>query len=262
MSENVWKTAITDVKPDELRLRGYLVSDLMGARSFAETAWLALTGDLPEPDLRPLIEALFSCSVDHGITPPSALAARIATSTGASMSQAIASGVLAINAYHGGAVEGCMLTLDRGISLQHERHLDADEAAAVLLEDLRRQNQRMPGFGHRLHRSDPRTTKLRDLAHQGGVYGHHLNLADAIERRFTVMGKELPLNVDGAIAAVLCELKVDPSIGNGFFVIARTVGLVAHFAEERTRERPMRRIDQRTADYDGFPPRDLPRGGE
>lgn len=262
MSENVWKTAITEVKPDELRLRGYLISDLMGVRSLAETVWLALTGDLPEPDLRPLIEALFSCSVDHGVTPPSALATRIATSTGASMSQAIASGVLAINEYHGGAVEGCMRTLNRGVSLQHEQHLDADTAAAMLLDELRSQNQRMPGFGHRMHRSDPRTIKLRHLAQRVGVYSDYLGLADAIERGFTIEGKQLPLNVDGAIAAVLCELHVDPTIGNGFFIIARTAGLVAHYVEERTRERPMRRIDQTTAEYDGFPPRALPPGGE
>ena len=48
----------------------------------------------------------------------------------------------------------------------------------------------------------------------------------------------LPLNVDGAIAAVLCELDFPPEMGNGFFAIARTVGLTAHVFDEVTRQRP------------------------
>ena len=115
MTETKWQTAITEVKPNELRLRGYRIDELMGATSFAEAVWLCWMGELPRPEWRELITAMFTASIDHGVTPPSALSARVATGTGASISQAVAAGVLSINASHGGAIEGCMKALSRGV---------------------------------------------------------------------------------------------------------------------------------------------------
>lgn len=253
-----WQTAITEVKPNELRLRGYRIDELMGARSFAEAVWLAWMGELPKPEWRELITAMFTASIDHGVTPPSALATRIATGTGASISQAVASGVLSINASHGGAIEGCMKALARGVQLMQVEGLDAAAAAQRLLADLKAEGQRMPGFGHRVHTDDPRTRRFRELAKAAGVYGDYLGLADAIEQHFAAQGKPLPLNVDGAVAAVLCELGVDPLIGNAFFILPRVAGLVSQFAEERTREKVMRRIDQSAAEYDGPKARNVP----
>jgi len=257
MADTTWQTAITEVKPNELRLRGYRIDELMGKCSFPEAVWLAWMGELPRPEWVALITALFTASVDHGVTPPSALSARVATGTGASISQAVAAGVLSINASHGGAIEGCMKALQRGVELL-EGGTDYAAAAGKLLAALKAEGKRMPGFGHRVHSNDPRTARLRELAKDAGVYGDHIKLADAIEARFTAEKKTLPLNVDGAVGAVLCELGVDPLIGNAFFILPRVAGMVAHFAEERTRERVMRRIDQSAAEYDGAEARQLP----
>jgi citrate synthase len=259
MADNTWKTAITEVKPNELRLRGYRIDELMGQRSFAAVVWLAWTGELPKPEWEPLLEAMLLASVDHGHTPPSALGTRNAASTGAGISQSVASGLLAVNAFHGGAVEGCMYTLKRGVEHMQAQELSHAQAAKQLLADLKAEGKRMPGFGHRVHTADPRTLRFRELARAGGVYGDYLQLADAIEAHFTASGKALPLNVDGAVAAVLCELGVDPLIGNAFFILPRVVGLVAHYAEEKTRERPMRKIDQQAAEYDGPAAREIPK---
>jgi len=252
-----WQTAVTEVKPNELRLRGYRIDELMGAKSLAEVTWLCWMGELPQPEWAPLIEAMLVASVDHGTTPPSALSARVATGTGASISQAVAAGTLSINASHGGAIEGCMQALARGVKLMHDDNVDAADAAERLLAYLKSEGKRMPGFGHRVHTNDPRTARFRELAKAAGVYGDYLGLADAIERRFAAAGKPLPLNVDGAVAAVLCELGVPALIGNAFFILPRVVGMVAHFAEERTREKVMRRIRQEDAEYDGPEPRDV-----
>jgi citrate synthase len=259
MADTAWKTAITEVKPNELRLRGYRIDELMGARSFPEAVWLAWMGELPRPEWVPLITALFTASIDHGVTPPSALSTRVATGTGAGISQAVAAGVLSINASHGGAIEGCMRALHCGVALLKDG-ADHSAAAGKLLAALKAEGKRMPGFGHRVHSNDPRTARLRELSRQAGVYGDHLQLADAIEEHFQVQVKPLPLNVDGAVAAVLCELGVDPLIGNAYFILPRVAGLVAHFAEERTRERIMRRIDQSAAEYNGPSPREV--GGD
>jgi citrate synthase len=75
--------------------------------------------------------------------------------------------------------------------------------------------------------------------------------ARAVEKCFADSGKPLPINVDGAIGAILADLGLDPKIYNGIFMVARTPGLVAHVAEEQTRERPMRKIDPENHAYDG-----------
>jgi citrate synthase len=170
----------------------------------------------------------------------------------------VAAGVLAINASHGGAIEGCMQALLRGNQIRHELKLTHKKAALELLDALKSQDKRMPGFGHRLHSADPRTERLRVLALEAGVYGDYLKLADAIEAHFEERGKALPLNVDGAVAAVLCELDVDPLVSNGLFIISRVSGLIAHYAEERRREKVMRHIDFKAAEYDGPAAREVP----
>jgi citrate synthase len=73
-----------------------------------------------------------------------------------------------------------------------------------------------------------------------------------------VLGKTLPVNVDGAIGAVLVDLGFEPDVANAFFVMSRVPGLVAHALEETARHRPMRRIVQSAAEYDGPPDRELP----
>ena len=63
--------------------------------------------------------------------------------------------------------------------------------------------------------------------------------------------------MDGAIAALLVDLKIPSGLANAFFIIARVPGLVAHVHEEQTRERPMRRINPASHLYDGPPAREL-----
>ncbi|MBZ0288341.1 MAG: citryl-CoA lyase, partial [Anaerolineae bacterium] len=67
-------------------------------------------------------------------------------------------------------------------------------------------------------------------------------------------GRALPVNVDGAIAALLVDMQLPPELANTFFMIARVPGLVAHVHEEKTRQRPMRAIHPTDHSYDGPPP--------
>ena len=113
---------------------------------------------------------------------------------------------------------------------------------------------RISGFGHRIHTKDPRTAKLFELAAAAGLSDQpttHIGAARAVERAFAAIGKPLPINVDGALGAILSYLGLDPRVFNGIFMIARTPGLVAHVVEEQTREKPMRRIDPVNHAYDG-----------
>src|SRR5262249_28028148 len=115
--------------------------------------------------------------------------------------------------------------------------------------------QRMARFGSRPHTKDPRTARLFELAREAGVNGVHMQAASAVEKAFSDAKRSLPINVDGAIGAILADLGISPAAFNGIFMIARTPGLVAHVIEEQTREKPMRRIDPVNHGYDGPPPR-------
>jgi len=66
-----------------------------------------------------------------------------------------------------------------------------------------------------------------------------------------VLGRELPINVDGALAGILCELDFPPSLANAFFIMARIPGLVAHVHEEKTVMKPMRKIHPTHHTYTG-----------
>lgn len=247
---NAWTTAITQIKPNEVRVRGYDIADLMGKVSFGQAVYLMLRGELPTPAVGKLMDAMLVASIDHGATPPSALAARTVASTGAALSASVAAGIMSINQHHGGAIGDASRILQRVID-RAAGGKSIDDAAQSVLDEEKAANRRVPGFGHRYHTNDPRTSRLFSLAKEAGVDGNYLDAARAIERRFAVSGKKLPMNVDGALGAILAQLGFPPEIMNGLFMIARTPGLVAHVHEEQTRQPPMRRIDPVAHSYDG-----------
>ena len=264
MNEEAWSQPITRIEPNNVELRGYPIDELMGHVPFGHVVFLALKGGLPTEAQGRVIDAVLVSSVDHGATPPSALAARTVASTGAPLTTGIAAGVMAINRYHGGAIEGCMRVLLEAAGRKRAGEQDADATAREVVCEHRSRKERIPGYGHRVHSDDPRTRRLLAIAQEEGVAGEHVDMARAIRRAIrSVLGRSLPLNVDGAIAAVLCDLDFPPEIGNGLFAIARTVGLAAHVYDEARNQRPMRRISPTAHSYDGPPRREVPTiGGE
>src|SRR5438034_6276415 len=231
----VWNTAITRVEPNKVAVRGYNIAELMGQVSFGSAVYLILTRELPSPAVARLMDAILVSSIDHGATPPSASAARTVASTGATLSAAVAAGIMSINRHHGGAIEDCARQLKAIADRSVCESISMDEAATRTLTARREAGERMAGFGHRLHTKDPRTARLLDLAREAGGDGVHMEAARAVERAFADAKKSLPINVDGAIGAILADLGMDPAAFNGIFMIARTPGLVAHVIEEQAR---------------------------
>jgi citrate synthase len=252
-----WKTAISQIKPNEVRLRGYRIDELMGQVSFAQAIHLALRGELPSPEVGRLMDAMLVSSLDHGVTPPSTQAARVTASTGAPLNAAVAAGVLSINRHHGGAIYDCMGALNSVITRAAEAGGRMAEAAAAVVDEYRQSRRKIAGFGHRVHTQDPRTVKLLALAAELGLAGQGIAAARAVEAAFAAVGRPLPVNVDGAIAALLIDLDIPPELANAFFIMARVPGLVAQVYEEQSRQPPMRRIDPREAEYDGPEAREL-----
>jgi len=252
MAEEKWKTAITKIEPNKIAMRGYRVEELMGQVPFSHVVFLVLKGELPSKEQGILMDAMLVSSVDHGATPPSALAARTVASGGASLTAAVAAGISAINRYHGGAIEGCMRVLLEAVERRRENDKDAATVGGEIVDEYRAAKRRIPGYGHRVHTEDPRSVRLFALAEELGIAGEYVEMAHAIRGAMKEkLGRDLPMNVDGAIATMLCEMDFPAEMSNGIFAISRASGLVAHVYEEQTRMRPMRRIDPIAHEYDG-----------
>ena len=252
--EKKWRTAITQHVGHETYIRGYRLLDLVGNLSFAQAIYLILKGELPTEKESKMMEAMLVSVIDHGIAPPSAIAARAVASGGNSLNVGVAAGVLAFGSAHGGALEDAMKFLQEGVK--------SGRSVEEIVKEYLENKKPIPGYGHRYYKDfDPRTKRLMDIAKELGFYGPHCRFAEDVEEEIgRQKGKRLVLNVDGAIAAVASEMGFDWRLGKGFFIIGRVPGLVAHVYEELTTEKPFsKRLDEETeVEYTGLPPRELP----
>lgn len=242
-----WKTAIAGIVDGETVIHGYKITDLIDQVSFTDAIWLELKGELPTEKERAMLDSILISTIDNGLGPPSVTNARNSASAGNPMQAAVAAGVLGIGEFHGGAIEECARLLQMGLSSEK------------LVEKVLGSGDRIPGFGHKVYKDeDPRASQIFVKAKKLGFYGEYCELATAVEIELEkVKGKKIIINVDGAIAAVVSDMRFDYRLGKGFFIIGRVVGLVAHIFEEYVREKPFRRIANEEIEYDGVPARPL-----
>lgn len=262
-TEKRWLTSLTAIEPNKIQVRGYSLDEMMGRLGFAEAVYLLLMGELPTPAIGRMLNAVLVSSIDHGVTPPSTLAARNVATSGAPLKDCVAAGILAFGPHHGCDIESCMRFLDRGLTLVRSGKTMQQAAEAIVAECVA-QRDVPPGFGHRFHARDPRAARLFQMALELEVEGEHVRLIRAAERVLAdheaQFDRALRVNVDGAIAAISADLGFAYELGNAIFLISRLPGLIAHAHEERTRQSPMRQIDPKDHDYDGARDRRLPEG--
>ncbi len=228
-----WKTEIIDVEQGSVQLRGYPIEQLIGRLTFIQTIWLLVRGEIPSEAQAKLLEAAMVASVNGGPMSPSCAIASMAITCGVGLNNAIASGVNALGDTHGGAGQQCMEMFD---CVRGRMNAQVDLVAAVdaELDDFFAQGAKfVPGYGHRFHDIDPRAERMLALVEEarlaGTVTGEYAAIARAIENSLrTRKGKPLPINVDGAFGVILAELNFAAPLGRGIFVLARSVGLLAH----------------------------------
>ena len=240
-----WTTEIIDIHPGEITVRGYEIQDLIGKISFPQMIWLMTRGDLPTPGQAALLEAALVASVDHGPHAPSIAIARMASTCGIGLNNAMASAINVLGDTHGGAGQDCMVLYELVRSKQDagvELPAAADQALA---EIIAANGKIVPGFGHRFHPVDPRAAPLLGLvekaADEGTVGGGYVAIGREVEaaiRRRT--GKPIPMNIDGATAVIFCELGFAPPMGRGLFILSRSVGILAHAWEQTTQGKRMK----------------------
>lgn len=234
--EDWWATAISDIHPGIIRLRGYPIEELILDQTYAGMVWLMLRGERPTPWQARLLDAALVAAVDHGPQAPSIAAARMAATCGVGINNAVATGVNMLGDVHGGAGEQCM-TLLTHVRDRVVRGEDVDAVAAETVDGYRARRQYLPGFGHRFHPEDPRRDPLlglvADAVEADAVGGEYLVAAVALENRLAYgRPKPVPMNIDGATAVIYSELGFPPPLGRGLFVLSRSVGILAHAWEE------------------------------
>jgi citrate synthase len=248
-----WRTALVNSRDGEIWIRGHSVTSLMRAATFTDTVFLLHRGRLPDVRERRILDAILCGSADHGPGAPSCATARLAASGNRqSLSAAVAAGVLAIGDEHGGAGERCMRLIAEGIERARTAGISLERVAEQMVAEARADGRRLPGFGHRVHSVDPRVEVLFDLARVDGGDSEGVRFVRALQAAVAVAVKPMPVNIDGALAALLYDLGFAAEAGKLLFIIARVAGLTAEVAEEHAREKPMRiRIP---VEYDGVPP--------
>ena len=260
VQDEKWRTALTCIEPNKILVRGYPLDEMMGRLTFGEAIYLLLMGEIPSPSIGSLMEALLISFIDHGATPPSTLAARNTATTGAPLRACISSGILGFGRYHGGDIESCMQFLDAGLALVRGG-ATYREAAEQIVDRWAQNEEGIPGFGHRFHTRDPRAARLFQMALELEAEGEHIQMIRQVEmvvQQRTTSGTPLPVNIDGAIAALCGDIGIPPSVANALFIISRVPGIAAHAREEFERHSPMRQIDPKDHVYDGPSERRLP----
>jgi len=249
-----WRTAIVHSDEENIWIRGHDTVSLMRRGSFVDVIFLLHRGRLPSRAERRLIEAVMIGISDHGAGAPSCATGRmVASSNRQSAAAAVAAGVLAIGDEHGGAGTPCMELIASCIERTRREGLSMDAAALDEVDRAIADRRRLPGFGHRVHRKDPRIPFLHALARREKLAGDGWKAVFALEAAIRRRIKALPANIDAALAAILHDLGFPPSAARFVFIIARVAGITAEIAEEYARERPMRvRIP---VAYDGERPR-------
>lgn len=226
-----WKTAIIDMEPGRIEIRGRPIQDLIGTLTFPQMIWLMLRGEIPGEGQSRLLEAALVSAVDHGPQAPSIATARMAVTCGAALNQAMASAVNLLDDVHGGAGE-------QAVELFHRIERSGDLPAEVARWREER-GRYVPGFGHRFHNPvDPRAPRLmalvREAADAGVVPGRFAEIGEGIEAHLAeIAGKPVPMNIDGATAAIYAELGFEAPLARGLFCLSRSVGILAHAWEQQ-----------------------------
>jgi citrate synthase len=237
-----WDTAIIDIHPGKIAIRGYPIQELIGNVGFAQMIWLMLRGELPSRAQADLLEAALVPGVDHGPHAPSIAISRMAVTCGLPINGAMASAINVLDDIHGGAGQQCM-ELYREIDAAAGATRDWVAAAtAIIRQRIDSGEKIVPGFGHRFHPIDPRTAPLFALVAKaeaaGVVSGRWAAIGHAVEAALSaIKNRHIPMNIDGITAVIFCELGFEPELGRGLFILSRSVGILAHAWEQKQRGR-------------------------
>jgi citrate synthase len=231
-------TAIATSDADSITVRGQdLCGELIGKVGFVDYFWLLVTGERPSQTQSALTEACLVSIAEHGLV-PSVQAARMTLAAGPEAWQgAMAAGLLGMGTVVAGSSEAAGRYLVELLGEAERSGRPLDEVVRESLEGLKAKKAKVPGIGHPQHSAgDPRANVLLELAERHGASGDHIACLKLVAELATeIMGRPLPINVSGAIPAVMLDAGWPAAALKGVPLLARAAGLVAHLYEESQR---------------------------
>ncbi len=211
-----------------------LTADVMGKMTFGEMVFLLVGGRVPDATELRLVDTMLVSLVEHGLTPSAVVARMTYTVAPESLQGAVSAGLLGAGGVVLGSMEDCgriLTQIDEDVQTGTSR----SDAIAKVIAEYKAQRKRLPGIGHAIHtEGDPRAARLYQIAEECGYLGSHMQTLTELADTAASSGKKLPINVTGAVAALLLELGLPWKLHRGFALIARCAGLVAHIGEEIT----------------------------
>lgn len=245
-----WTTGISRAQGGRIQVRGYPIEELIENLSYTESAFLILKGELPDEREKALFDLVLRSGMDQQFISSAVGAARFTASAFPdSPVPALASGMLASGSVTGSPQEPAQMLIE-AINWKMDQDATCDRVFDVWSE----RRGWVPGFGHPLHKkAEPRAVTVRRLAIDLDGWREHGQLMDALEDHLEERkGRRLPMNLAGALGAVLADMEFDPLIIGGLGALSYGMALLAHITEEIREGVPLRIIpDELGAHYDG-----------
>ncbi|ESZ88422.1 MAG: citrate synthase [Blastomonas sp. CACIA14H2] len=231
-------TSICTSDAHSITVRGRdLCGDIIGKMDFTSYFWLLVTGEEPSEVQKLFANAVLAAIAEHGLV-PSVVASRMTYAAAPeAFHGAVAAGLLGCGSVVLGSAEVAGRFYADLVGTVRAGTGTPGEVAAEGVRTLRAARQAIPGFGHPQHSAgDPRALLLLAMAEEHGIVGEHIGMLYALRDCLPeTLGRPLPINVNGAIPAVMLDVGFPLAALKGISLLARTASLIAHLNEEASR---------------------------
>jgi citrate synthase len=227
-------TSICTSDASSITVRGKdLCNDIIGDWDFTSYFWMLVTGAAPTEDQKFFANAVLCAIAEHGLVPSVAVSRMTIAAAPEAFHGAVAAGLLGC----GSVVLGSAEVAGRFYAKLVSEGGDASTIAIEGIRALRAEKKAIPGFGHPEHSAgDPRANRLLSLAKERGIEGPHIAMLYTVRDVLPeAMGRSLPINVNGAIPAVMLDIGFPLAALKGISLLARTASIIGHLQEESQR---------------------------
>ncbi|KAJ5120815.1 ATP citrate lyase subunit 1 [Penicillium bovifimosum] len=236
-------STISDDRGQELLYAGMPISDVfredIGIGGVMSLLWFRRR--LP-PYASKFLEMVLMLTADHGPAVSGAMNTIITTRAGKDLISALVSGLLTIGSRFGGALDGA--------AEEFTKAFDKGLSPRDFVDTMRKENKLIPGIGHKVksrNNPDLRVELVKEFVKKHFPSTKMLDYAIAVETVTTSKKDNLILNVDGCVAVCFvdllrncgafspeeCEDYMRMGVLNGLFVLGRSIGLIAHYLDQK-----------------------------
>jgi citrate synthase len=202
------KSSISDISSNSISVAGKPIADVIYSESVG-SCLLMMSGMNATAENVAMVNSIIVSFCDHGLASPSTISARLAASCEVDLSKCLIAAIACMGDAHA--------PVPRAMSF-----LSAWNSGDALPNIV-------PGYGHPVHKSDPRVGALFGMAFElfGSDRLPHVAKALEVEKMLKVK-----LNAAGACAAICLDIGMNVNFAMSLVIIGRIIGLVAHVNEQ------------------------------